>query len=194
MYSGKWVGYSQSDCQSRAYITGIPGYQTPGSSLTLQTVRPVSGSWPAAQIAVISSITCSSDPHLWALILGAHRPWELNGVGNAIVVSAEVARVLLVCRHANKLHSKTRLGEKRVKGQEYTLLSLRRNQVSSDEYVVAAAFCPEHKETFITAAGVREERGFEGWGVSAVLWISFFNPYYFLSGWKTPRLLPLQYL
>lgn len=43
--------------------------------------RPVSGSWPAAQIAVISSITCSSEPHLWALILGARCPWELDRVG-----------------------------------------------------------------------------------------------------------------
>lgn len=31
--------------------------------------------------------------------------------------------------------------------------------MSCDEYVVAAALCPEHKETFITAAGVREEVG-----------------------------------
>lgn len=61
--------------------------------------------------------------------------------------------------------------------------------MSSDEYVVAAAFCPEHKETFIAAAGVREE-GMWG-GAPAVLWISFFNPYYFLSGWKTPSLHPL---
>lgn len=115
MYGGKWAGYSQSDCQSRAYITGIPGYQTAGSALTLQTARPVSGSWPAAQIAVISSITCSSDPPLWALILGAHCPWELNGVGDAIAVADEAARVL-VCRRANMLQSESRLGKMHVKG------------------------------------------------------------------------------
>lgn len=39
------------------------------------------------------------------------------------------------------------------------------NQVSSDEGVVAAAFRPEHKETFITAAGVREEGGRGGGGI-----------------------------
>lgn len=50
VYGGKWAGYLQSACQSKAYITGIPGHRTPGGSLTLQTARPVSGSWPAAQI------------------------------------------------------------------------------------------------------------------------------------------------
>lgn len=46
-----------------------------------------------------------------------------------------------------------------MKGYEYALPALRRNQVSPDKYVVAAAFYQEHKETFITAAGVREEGG-----------------------------------
>lgn len=36
--------------------------------------------------------------------------------------------------------------------------------MSSDEDVVAAAFRPQHKETFITAAGVREEGGRGGGG------------------------------
>lgn len=77
---------------------------------------------------------------------------------DAIAASAG-APLGLVCCHANTLQSEACLGHKHVKGQEYTRLSLRGNQESSDENVIAAAFCPEHKETFITAAGVREERG-----------------------------------
>lgn len=40
--------------------------------LVLPPGRAESGSWPTAQIAIISSITCSTDSHLGALIV---EPW-----------------------------------------------------------------------------------------------------------------------
>ena len=52
-------------------------YRDPRISDTRRPVLPPgraeSGSWPVAQIAIISSITCSTDSHLWALIVEPYR-------------------------------------------------------------------------------------------------------------------------